>query len=162
MRPVRILFVCLGNIVRSPLGEHMFTSLALEKGVSVKYETDSAGTAAYHIGESPDQRMRQVAAEHGLIYDGAGRQFIKEDFDRFDLIIPMDLDNQYNILRLTKNPEDEKKVYLMRNFDPKADKNASVPDPYYGGIDGFENVYQIVERSCQNLLETIENGEIQV
>ncbi len=159
MKPIRILFVCLGNIVRSPLAEHMFLHLADQAGISDKYETDSAGTAAYHIGESPDRRMRQVAAEFGLIYDGKGRQFISKDFKDFDLIIPMDIDNKFNVLKLASSLIQEQKVFLMRDFDPKGSENDSVPDPYYGGIDGFVNVYKIVERSCKGLLDSIEKGK---
>ncbi|MBT3239581.1 MAG: low molecular weight phosphotyrosine protein phosphatase [Chloroflexi bacterium] len=161
MKPIRIVFVCLGNIVRSPLAEHMFMDLAKQAGLEDKYQTDSAGTAAYHIGESPDLRMRQVASEFGLVYDGKGRQFLGKDFEDFDLIVPMDTDNQFNVLKLAGHKTLEKKVSLMRDFDPKAAKNGSVPDPYYGGIDGFVNVYKIVERSCQGLLEAIEKGKIQ-
>ncbi len=157
----RIIFVCLGNIVRSPLAENMFKELAEKKGLGNKYSSDSAGTAAYHIGDPPDERMRRVAAENGLIYSGAGRQFYNQDFDNFNLIIAMDQDNQKNILSLATKPEDHHKVFLMRKFDPDAEINASVPDPYYGGMDGFINVFKIVERSCLGLLEALENGEFQ-
>ena len=92
----RILFVCLGNIVRSPLAEHMFRHVAEEAGLSDKYELDSAGTSGYHVGERPDRRMRQVAAEFGLVYDGRARQFDRLDFERFDWIIPMDSSNRDN------------------------------------------------------------------
>ena len=156
----RICFVCLGNIVRSPLGENMFRYLAEQAGVVHQYEIDSAGTSGYHIGEQPDRRMRRVAAQHGLKYSGRARQFHSRDFDRFNWIIAMDTSNQTELLHQAPTIEQRNKVRLMREFDPLGGINAVVPDPYYGGIDGFEEVYRIVERSCQGLLDTLENGEI--
>ena len=155
--PTRILFVCLGNIVRSPLAENMFRHLAEEAGVGDRYEVDSAGTASYHVGESPDARMRRVAGQRGLQYTGSARQVTAQDFDRFDLLIAMDSTNRSNLRRLARSASDEEKIRLMREFDPEGSANANVPDPYYGGIDGFERVYDIVERTCQSLLETLEN-----
>jgi protein-tyrosine phosphatase len=156
----RICFVCLGNIVRSPLAENMFRHLAEQAGVGAKYEVDSAGTGSWHVGESPDRRMRQVAARRGFNYDGRARQFRQSDFQEFDLIIAMDTENRANLRRLARNPEEEAKIHLMREFDSHTAPNAPVPDPYYGGIDGFENVYDIVERSCQGLLDALENDEL--
>jgi protein-tyrosine phosphatase len=156
----RILFVCLGNIVRSPLGEHMFNHLAKEAGVEDKYEVVSAGTSAYHFGESPDPRMRKVAASNGLVYDGRARQVTPYDLDAFDVIIAMDMDNKYNLLSLANSPEQEAKIVTMRTFDPEGSPTDSVPDPYYGGIDGFEITYEIVARSCKGLLEALETGGV--
>ena len=160
--PTKILFVCLGNIVRSPLAEHMFTYLANQAGVGERYATDSAGTSAFHVGDSPDARMRRVAAKHGLIYDGASRQFVSSDFERFDLIIAMDMENRADILRLARNPEDDAKVVMMRAFDDQANPDDPVPDPWYGGIEGFEKVFIIVERSCQGLLDALQSAEFKV
>jgi protein-tyrosine phosphatase len=156
----RILFVCLGNIIRSPLAEHMFAQLAMQAGVAEKYEVDSAGTSAYHIGEQPDSRMRQVAAQNGLKYNGRAKQFRAEDYDRFDLIIPQDMENLRNLKRLARGPEDEAKLYTMRTFDPQGSANQGVPDPYYGGADGFQVSFEIVRRSCKGLLEALDNGEV--
>lgn len=156
----RICFVCLGNIVRSPLGENMFKYLAQRAGVADHYEVDSAGTGSWHIGESPDRRMRRVAAQHGLKYDGRARQFRQSDFKNFDLIIVMDTENRVNIHRLASSAQDSAKIHLMREFDPQAGPDSSVPDPYYGGIDGFEKVFAIVERSCQGLLDALEDGQV--
>lgn len=156
----RILFVCLGNIVRSPLAENMFRHLAEQAGVAENYTVDSAGTAAYHIGEEPDARMREVAAARGLIYTGAGRQFTARDFNDFDLIIPMDGTNKADVLRLAASDADRARVHLMREFDPQADPTEGVPDPYYGGMDGFREVYDIVERSARELLRRLEHGEL--
>lgn len=155
-----ICFVCLGNIVRSPLAENMFRHLADQAGVSEKYAVDSAGTARYHIGESPDGRMRRVAARQGLRYDGSARQFQRQDFDRFDWIVAMDPDNRADLERLAPGEGSRNKIRLMREFDPHGGSQAGVPDPYYGGIDGFEEVYRIVERSCRGLLAALEDGEL--
>ncbi len=160
-QPKRILFVCLGNIVRSPLAEAMFAHLAQEAGLAEKYQVDSAGTASYHIGESPDERMRRVAASEGLVYDHRARQFSPEDFENFDLIVAMDEDNRADLLRQARTAEQRSKIRLLREFDAQADGDSSVPDPYYGGIDGFRDVYQIVERSCRALLDGLEEGRVE-
>ena len=130
MSTTNICFVCLGNIVRSPLGENMFKHLARQSGVSDHYQVDSAGTGSWHVGEAPDQRMRRVAAQHGLTYDGRSRQFKQGDFDKFDLIIAMDTENRANLRRLARSTRDSAKIQLMREFDPQAGPNSSVPDPY--------------------------------
>jgi protein-tyrosine phosphatase len=151
----RILFVCLGNIVRSPLAENMFRHLADQAGLAGRYEVDSAGTGAWHVGESPDSRMRRVAAQGGLVYDGRARQFSARDFKRFDLIIAMDQDNRANLIYQARTQADKDKIRLMREFDPQGGPQAEVPDPYYGGLRGFETVFDIVERSCRGLLESL-------
>lgn len=156
----KICFVCLGNIVRSPLAENMFRHLADKSGVGDKYLVDSAGTSAWHIGEKPDSRMRLVASNHGLNYSGRARQFHTQDFEGFDWIIAMDSTNYGNLSALAVSLEHQDKIRMMREFDPQGDINSPVPDPYYGGMDGFEDVYQIVERSCKGLLEFLENGDI--
>lgn len=156
----RICFVCLGNIVRSPLAENMFVRLAEEASVAHKYEVHSAGTSGYHVGESPDPRMRRVAARYGLRYDGQARKFIRKDFDNFDLIIAMSPNNRDDLLRIAPHDDSEDKIRLLRDFDPQGGSDASVPDPYYGGIEGFEEVYEIVERSCRGLLRVLEDNAI--
>ena len=153
---MRICFVCLGNIVRSPLAENLFVHLAEEAGAAQKYQVASAGTSAFHVGESPDSRMRDVARAHGLVYDGSSRQFRREDFKNFDLIIAMDAHNRRDLRSWALSMEDGEKISLMREFDPQGGPNAGVPDPYYGGSEGFEEVYRIVERSCRGLLERLE------
>jgi protein-tyrosine phosphatase len=156
----RICFVCLGNIVRSPLAENLFLHQAEQTGVSDRFEVDSAGTGAWHVGEPPDSRMQRVAAIHGLKYTGRARQIRPHDLEDFDLIIAMDRENLSDLKRLVRSPEAGQKIRLLREFDPFGGPQAGVPDPYYGGIDGFEEVYQIVERSTQKLLEAIVAGEL--
>ena len=156
----RICFVCLGNIVRSPLAENMFRYLSEQAGLSQKYQVDSAGTGAWHVGDSPDRRMRRVAASHGFKYGGEARQVQLQDFEGFDWLIAMDISNRAKLLEMARTPEQAAKVRLMREFDPQGGPNAAVPDPYYGGIDGFEDVYQIVERSCHGLLAALEDGTL--
>jgi protein-tyrosine phosphatase len=158
--PKHILFVCLGNIVRSPLAENLFRQIAKRDGSGADYIVDSAGTSAFHAGEPPDVRMRRTAAGYGFDYDGSARRFRIDDFDRFDLILAMDLQNRENLMALARSPQDERKIRLMREFDPKASPEAEVPDPYYGGMDGFEKTYAIVERSVHGLLEALQTGNL--
>jgi len=153
---MRIIFVCQGNIIRSPLAENIFRHLTQDKRVEEKYQLDSAGTSAYHVGELPDHRMRQVAQENGFQYTGKARQFKRSEFDQHDLIIVMDRSN-LQILSSWASPEEEKKIHMMREFDPQGSANLDVPDPYYGGLDGFAKTFEIVKRSCQGLLEALES-----
>jgi protein-tyrosine phosphatase len=154
----RICFVCLGNIVRSPLAENVFRSLAEEAGAAGRFEVASAGTSGWHLDEPPDARMRKVAASRGLTYTGRAQRFTRQDFERFDLILAMDKDNREDLLGMAPNAAAKAKVRLLREFDPHGGPNHPVPDPYYGGITGFEEVYQIIERSCRGLLASLKNG----
>ncbi len=156
--PKRICFVCLGNIVRSPLAENLFRHLAQQAGAGVGYEVESAAIGPWHVGQSPDSRMLHVAKQHGLIYDGRGRQFKPGDFNRFDLVIAMDRQNAADLSEMAGSNEQRLKIHTLREFDPQGGPHASVPDPYYGGMEGFEQVYQIVERSTRSLLDALENG----
>ncbi len=158
-QPIRICFVCLGNIIRSPLAENLFQHLAEQAGVSDHYSVNSAGTGDWHVGEPADARMKRVAARHGLVYDGRARQFTPRDFDRFDLIIAMDPDNREDLLLLKQGAEKTRKIHLLREYDPQGGPNLPVPDPYYSGPDGFEEVYLVIERSCQGLLDYLEDAK---
>ena len=150
----KIIFVCLGNICRSPMGEGVMKYLIEKKGLSNSYFIDSAGTSAFHVGEKADHRMRNVAYFHEIKLVSRSRQFIKEDLEEFDYVVAMDDSNYQNIVNL--NPTFESKVFKLREFDEEAYGDLNVPDPYYGGIDGFEEVYQIIMRSCVELLKKIE------
>lgn len=156
----KILFVCLGNVVRSPLAENLFRQRARERGLADRYRADSAGTSSYHIGESPDRRMRETAAEHGLEYDGASRQVQPADLERFDLVIAMDHSNANALRSLSGDPQHQSKIRLLREFDPAADGHLEVPDPYYGGKEGFRRTYDIIDRSIVSLLDSLEQGRL--
>ncbi|MFQ5943863.1 MAG: low molecular weight protein-tyrosine-phosphatase [Anaerolineales bacterium] len=155
----RLLFVCLGNIIRSPLAEHLFQFQAEQAEVADKYSVDSAGTAAWHVGEAPDPRMRKTAESHGVSYSGSARQVREDDFDDFDWIMAMDGSNRRDLMEMAGSPDRQAKIRLLRDFDPERTES-DVPDPYYGGAQGFEITYQIVERSVRGLLEALEAGEI--
>ncbi len=147
--------VCLGNICRSPLAEGILTKKANEKGLN--WKIDSAGTAAYHVGNLPDERSIEVAKKYGIdITSQRARQFSVSDFKDFDVIYAMDAENFNNILKLASTKEEEKKVKLILN-EIDLQSNSSVPDPYYGGKDGFENVYQMLDLACDKIIERINN-----
>jgi protein-tyrosine phosphatase len=157
--PVSICFVCMANIVRSPLAEHIFLHQAQGAGVAEKYRVASAATGSHYVGEPPDLRMRRVAARHGLNYNGRSRQFKAADFNQYDLILAMDSANYQDLVRLARDPTRANKVHMLREFDPQGGKSASVPDPYYGVLDDFEEVYTIIERSSQGLLQFLERAK---
>ena len=148
---IRILFVCLGNICRSPIAEATFKQLVKSKDMLQLFEIDSAGTAAYHVGELADPRTRKVAESRGLSLDHLSRQFQKKDFERFDYIIAMDKSNLQNLTKLTNNREHLSKISLFREYDKEAD-SLEVPDPYYGEIDAFMNVQSIAENASTHFL----------
>lgn len=142
-----ILMVCLGNICRSPLAEGILKS----KLPKDKFTIDSAGTAEYHVGKLPDSRSIAVSKTHNInISDQRGRQFKVSDFDTFDCIYVMDNSNYKNVVTLARDHNDVKKVKLILD-ELKTKKNLEVPDPYYGGSQGFENVYQMLDKACDNI-----------
>lgn len=155
----RLLFVCLGNIIRSPLAEQLFSDLARQAGATDKYTVGSAGTGDWHSGQSPDPRMVETAAKHGLTLGGTARQVRPNDLDDFDLILAMDESNRADLLELARTPAQHVKIRMLREFDPQRD-DLDVPDPWYGGQDDFEQTYQIIERSVRGLLEALERGEV--
>ena len=150
----RIHFVCLGNICRSPLAEGIFNDIIEKNKTTHLFDVDSAGTSNYHIGELPDPRTRKNAKANGLDLVHRGRQFSKHDFHNFDFIIPMDDSNLRDIMDLKPKEDIEAQIVKMRFYDP-LNKNANVPDPWFGGEKGFEEVYQILKRSCQNFYEEV-------
>jgi protein-tyrosine phosphatase len=158
---VRILFVCLGNICRSPTAEGVMRHLLSEAGLQDRVEVDSAGTGGWHVGAAPDERAAAAARRRGIALDGAARTLDVADFDRYDLILAMDADNRRDLLRLAPDDAARAKVHLLREFDPASVASAGgptdldVPDPYYGGARGFDDVLDLVEAACRGLLETI-------
>ena len=150
---VRICFVCLGNICRSPTAEAVMRHLVGQEGLSERIEVDSAGTGDWHVGDAPDRRARGVGAARGIPLSGTARQFSSVDFARFDHVIAMDRSNRDDLLRMAPDPAAREKVRLLRSFDASAPPDADVPDPYYGGARGFEDVFDICERACRGLIE---------
>lgn len=146
--------VCLGNICRSPLAEGVLRQKLKENNLN-HIQVDSAGTSNYHVGDAPDERTQQNAIKHGIdISSLRGRQFTVNDFDRFDLIYVMDASNYSNVLLLARNENDKNKVELLLNkLNPNS--NQAVPDPYYGGPEGFENVFQLVDGACHKIIEEL-------
>jgi protein-tyrosine phosphatase len=154
MTNTKVLFVCLGNICRSPTAHGVFEQLVASKGLSQQILTDSAGTHAYHVGESPDPRSQATAQAHGVDISQQCAQKVKsEDFEFFDYIIAMDSSN-YHDLKQRAAEEFQDKIYRFMEFAPDWD-NDDVPDPYYGGGNGFENVFKMVEAASDGLLTHI-------
>lgn len=154
--PYKIVFVCLGNICRSPTAEGVFQHLVNERGLQSYFYVDSAGTSAYHIGETANSRSRDTANKHGIELKSRARRFEAEDLEEFDLIVAMDSQNLKDINQLDTKGTFDTKIVGMRDYDPNPG-DGNVPDPYYGGIDGFENVFEIVKRSCETLLDELES-----
>ncbi len=155
---VRICFVCLGNICRSPTAEGVFRQLLAERGLSEAFVVESAGTAAHHVGEPPDPRSTKAAASRGIVLQGAAQRFEATDFERFDYIIVMDRSNRDDLRARAPSPRAADKVALLRAWDPENETNADldVPDPYYGGPSGFDDVLDLCERSLTELLDELQ------
>ncbi len=157
---MKLLFVCMGNICRSPLAEGIFLHLAKERGWQERFEVDSAGIGDWHVGHAPDPRSYAVALQNGIELVCRARQVESpEDFENFDLLLAMDRQNYRDLISLSP-PEHHGKIKLMRSFDPEGDLDSEVPDPYYGGPKGFDQVYEMLHRSCAKLLNLLEQGDI--
>jgi protein-tyrosine phosphatase len=150
---VKVLFVCMGNICRSPTAEGMMRRALREAELGV--EVESAGTGGWHVGEPPDERAAAAAARRGGTLAGAARQVRPADFRRFDLLIAMDRGNLRELLALAPDEDAAEKVRLLREFDPAAGGELDVPDPYYGGDRGFETVLDMVEAACRGLVDEL-------
>lgn len=149
------MFVCTGNICRSPLAEAVFRDMVALGRLDDRFEIGSSGTSAYHIGQPADERMRRVASSHGVTIRNRSRQLGEGDLDYYDLLLAMDRDNLREMQALSGEPEHQAKLRLFREYDPDGGEGAEVPDPYYGGPAGFERVYVMVERTCRSLLAAL-------
>ena len=150
---IKVLFVCLGNICRSPLAGGVFKEKVKEKGLIGHIKVDSAGTSGFHLGEDPDPRSCEIAKENGIELKHSGRQLVRDDFENYDYILAMDKSNYEDILNLKKHSGmSDSEVVMFRDFD-NSQSGEDIPDPYYGGKDGFEKVYQLIEESSENFLD---------
>lgn len=157
--PVKLLFVCLGNICRSPTAEGVMRHIVEQAGLAERFELDSAGTGSWHIGDSPDRRSAAAAAARGIVLDGRARGVDGGDFEHYDLILAMDRYNFRDLQAIAPTDETEAKVKMLREFDPMSTPDDfDVPDPYYGGADGFDHVIDLVEAACHGLLSEILAG----
>jgi protein-tyrosine phosphatase len=163
MSGVRLLFVCMGNICRSPTAEAVMASLLEREGLTGVVTIDSAGTGGWHAGSPPDERATSAAAVRGIRLHGAARQVRASDFDDFDLLLCADADNLRDLRSIAPNGPTREKVRRLREFDPTAlaAGDLDIPDPYYGGARGFEDVLDLVERACRGLVEELrERGRV--
>lgn len=152
---VRVLFVCLGNICRSPAADGIMHAIVEEHCDETRWEIDSAGTGGYHIGDLPDNRMRIHARRRGLELTHICRQVRVADFDDFDLIIPMDASNESNLRRIAPTTEHETKIIPMAKFINMSLRYDYIPDPYYEGAEGFELVLDLLQNGCANLYDIV-------
>ena len=152
MAALRLCFVCLGNICRSPTAEGVMRALVRDAGLSSSIAIASAGTGAWHIGELPDPRTRAAARARGLELTSTAQLFVQADLQRFDYVLAMDRSNLETLQRMARTAPERARIHLLRAFDPEAPAGAEVPDPYYGGPRGFEAVLDMCERACRGLL----------
>ena len=152
---VRVCFVCLGNICRSPTAEAVMRHLVKQAGLDGSIEIESAGTGDWHVGEPRDRRSRDVGERRGMPLSGRARQFVAADFARFEWVLAMDGKNLNDLLAMAPDAAARDKLRRLRSFDPASPPDADVPDPYYGGPEGFDRVFDICVAACTGLLETI-------
>ena len=154
MSKIKILFVCLGNICRSPLAEAVFKHKINAKGLDKFIVADSCGTANYHVGDTPDPRTIANAKKNGVNIDHCGRQLKPADLEHFDFILAMDTSNYNNIMRLQNAAKHASKIMMMREYDPQG--TGDVPDPYYGGERHFQEVFDILDRTMDAFVKHLE------
>lgn len=155
--PVRLLFVCLGNICRSPTAEGVMRALVERDGLQDRVELESAGTGAWHVGSPPDARAAGAARARGITLEGSARQVRPQDFVDFDLLLAMDRENLGELRRLATDEQARAKLRLLREFDPASAslEDLDVPDPYYGGDGRFDEVFELVHAACEGLLAQV-------
>ncbi len=157
--PHRILFVCTGNICRSPLAHRVLEHRAAERGVREKVQVESRGIGAWHVGEDTDPRMQETAMRHGINASHTAAQLSLRDLQDYDLIFAMDRSHLADLRRMAgraPNAADLRpRIRMFRDYDPEVVQDLDVPDPYYGGIDGFENVFAMVDRTCAAILDSL-------
>ncbi len=153
----RLLFVCLGNICRSPTAEGVMRALVEREGLAQEIELESAGTGSWHVGSAPDARAARAARARGIALAGSARQVRVEDFEDFDLVLAMDRENVRDLGRIAPGEPERAKVRLLREFDPASASagQLEVPDPYYAAAGGFDEVFEIVQAACEGLLSHV-------
>ena len=154
-KSISVLFVCLGNICRSPMAEGVFRQLVEEEGLDGQIRIDSAGTGDWHLGETPDPRASAVARKNGVELDSIARTIEVGDLDRFDYVLAMDRENLHDIRALQQAHGGDASIHLFREFDPDAEGDLEVPDPYFGAGDGFDRVYEMIHRTASTLLDDL-------
>jgi protein-tyrosine phosphatase len=154
---VRLLFVCMGNICRSPTAEAVMRQLVAAEGLEDEVVIDSAGTGGWHAGDPPDRRSAAAARTRGIVMEGAARQVTAADFEDYDLLLAADGDNVRALRDAAPSPEAAERIHLLREYDPAAvaSGDLAIPDPYYGGPSGFEDVLDLVDAACRGLLATL-------
>jgi len=160
LKRYKVLFVCTGNICRSPLAHGIFQHLVDKEGIGIQFFLESAGTDSYHVGDQMDSRMRKTALDHGISFNHKARRLSNQDLQDYDVIFAMDQGHFRKLSAIAKDKKQKSKIRMFREFDPQGTQDDEVPDPYYGGPEGFEQVYQIVYRTSQGILEAFQNYEL--
>jgi protein-tyrosine phosphatase len=160
MSKIKVIFVCLGNICRSPLAEGIMNDYLVKNNLEDKFEIDSAGTAAYHVGNRPDPRSVLVAQKHNIELVHTARQFTWQNFIDADFILVMDQINYEDVLSIASGEEDRKKIFLLRSFDAESTDDFNIVDTYYGFGSDFEDMYDICHRSIVGFVDFIRNQNL--
>ena len=152
----RLLFICLGNICRSPAAEGVMKAIVQSEWKDDEYEIDSAGIGSWHVGDLPDRRMRQCGAKRGYDFNSRARQFKVADFDRFDYIFVMDRENEYDVCSMARSESDKQKVRRLVDYLVTNKGAATIPDPYYGNERDFEYALDLIEDACRGVFDRLQ------